>query len=142
MKIGLHVLRILLFGLLVVTMIGCSSDDEDITPEEKLAGEYELIHGEYDDHVDDEWDEVRNPPEYQLTIRLNHGADAVIFGSDEGDKFSEHFDSWSATDTTITFQGGSDDEELISSYTLQGTTLTIIIEDDDGTLTLKLNKEK
>ena len=146
MKLSLRVLGTLLAGLLTVAMIGCGSDDEDIikneeetlTPEEKLVGEYELIERETD-HEEDEWDGVSKPPDFEATMMLTDGGDAVEFGVFYGSEFSNH-NTWSATATTITFTDA--DEEITASYTLQGTTLTIIYEFDFQTVTEKWKKKQ
>ena len=143
MKTGLHTLGLLLAGLLAVVIIGCGPDDEDVmktegetpTPEEKLAGEYKLIQRETD-HVEDQWDQVDKPPDYEATLILIHGGSVVMSGVYYGAEVSEHADTWSATATTITI---GDDTR---SYTLQGTTLTIIFEDDRRTATEKWKKIK
>ncbi len=141
MKMSLRILRLLLIGLFAVTMLGCGGDDPppplppppppEETPEEKLAGEYELIRAET--KVDDGAIVAFEPPLAQGSLILVAGGSFYLEFSIEGlGGDSGRGDKWSATDTTLTLGEGDPD-----SYTLQGTTLTITA----GTVILQWKKK-
>ena len=155
MKISVHILRILLAGLFAISIVGCERTEDPppptpITPtkpplshEEKLAGEYKLTRIEYNE---DGVIEVLETPEIEGTLTLVHEGSLYMSISEAGD-YEDCFraDTWNVTATTLTFdfEDYSGSDTLQGTYTLQGTTLTLIIEEpeSDFTITMKWKKK-
>ena len=147
MKTSLRILGILLLGLFAISTVGCERKEDPpptpITPveppappshEEKLAGEYELTRAET--KFDDGTIVGFEPPLAQGSLILVNGGSYYLEFSIEGSgERNNRGDKWSATATTITF-GES------VSYTLQGTTLTLTEERDDGLVLIMHWKKK
>ena len=113
------VLAVCLFAL---AMVGCGPDEEE-TPMEKLAGTYTLIDREIVSRGS-------VLPREDLSGHLHlmpegNGWSRTIGGdSDSGP-------TWSATDTTITKVPDSGEESWTEDYTLVGTVLTLVYEDEN-----------
>ncbi len=140
MKTSLRIFGILLLGLFAISMAGCNGEDPPIvnggggevppdppSPEEQLAGEYELIRLE--SNVGGVI-EAYEPPAVEGNMVLVHGGSIYVFYIDQyGDEHTSRSDAWSATATTITVEGDP------ARYTLQGTTLTLFFEEPEFDLT-------
>ena len=138
MKTSLHILGIVFVCLFSMSMESCDKDDppsptDTITPsyEAQPAGEYELTRIEVTSNDAEGLSVTAKPPRATGTLTLIHGGSLYISYSLEGEPAeTTRENTWSADATTLTAATGGP-----IRYTLQGTVLTLIGEDDDGLIT-------
>ena len=144
---SLRIFGVMLTGLFAIFMSGCNGEDgqpidsqpiieKPLSYEAQLAGEYELTKMEV---TADGAGVSAEPPLVTGTLTLIEGGSLYMSFSGEGE-FAElgstaRGNSWSATATTLAVEGDP------ARYTLRGTELTLIIDEDGATVTLTWKKK-
>ncbi len=137
MKTSLRIFGILLLGLFAISMVGCNGEDPPPppmveveppappSPEEQLTGQYTLTRYELD--LDGLIVAFEPPTVTGSLVIVNGGSFFAEFVDNEGNETVIRSSKWSATATNVIIE----DDPTTITYTLQGTTLTLVLSDPD-----------